>query len=32
MKKEYRNMEDKLGSASIIEEDEEIVGIIDAVF
>jgi hypothetical protein len=32
MKKEYRNVENKLRSASIIKEDEEIVGIIEEVF
>jgi hypothetical protein len=32
MKKEYRNVENKLQSASIIKEDEEIVGIIEEVF
>jgi hypothetical protein len=32
VKKEYRNMENKLQSASIIEEDEGIVGIIEEVF
>ena len=32
MKKEYRKVEDKLRSASIIKEDEEIVGIVEEVF
>jgi hypothetical protein len=32
MKKEHQYMEDKLRSASIIKEDEEIVGVIDEVF
>jgi hypothetical protein len=32
MKKEYRNMENKLRSASIIGEDEEIMGIVEEVF
>ena len=29
MKKEYRKVEDKLRSASIIKEDEEIVGVVE---
>ena len=32
MKKEYRKVEDKLRSASIIKEDEEIVGVVEEVF
>ena len=32
MKKEYRKVEDKLQSASIIKEDEEIVGVVKEVF
>ena len=32
MKKEYRQVEDKLRSASIIKEDEEILGVVEEVF
>ena len=32
MKREYRKVEDKLRSASIIKEDEEIVGVVEEVF
>ena len=32
MKNEYRQVEDKLRSASIIKEDEEIVGVVEGVF
>ena len=32
MKKEYRRVEDKLRSTSIIKEDEEIVGVVEEVF